>query len=71
MKQQKLTDKEQKMYSVIKRYIARTGHAPSLTDCALELELTAKGASVRFEGLERKGFATRDEKFHRSIRLLK
>lgn len=66
-----LTKVQEETLFIIKSYIARHGHAPTLSELKKELGLhSLRSVTQRIEALEKKGFIARDRFQHRSIKVL-
>lgn len=66
-----LTEAQEETLALIKRYIARHGQSPTITELQEELNLRSiRSVTQRLEALERKGFISRDRFQHRSIKVL-
>src|SRR5690242_19196746 len=67
-----LTQVQEETLALIKRYIAKHGQSPTLTELQKDLKLASlRSVTQRIEALERKGFIARDRFQHRSIKVLK
>ncbi|HYD93472.1 MAG TPA: transcriptional repressor LexA [Candidatus Paceibacterota bacterium] len=66
-----LTRAQEETLFLIKRYIARHGQSPTITELQKELALRSiRSVTQRLEALEKKGFIARDRFQHRSIKVL-
>jgi len=66
-----LTQKQQKTLDIIKKFIARNGFAPLITELRENLKLKSlRSVAQRLESLEAKGFIRRERFKHRGITLL-
>lgn len=67
-----LTEVQEETLMLIRQYMAKYGHPPTITELQEELGLrSVRSVTQRLEALERKGFISRDKFQHRSIKILK
>jgi len=66
-----LTDIQEETLAFLKRYIAKRGKGPTISELQKELGLSStRSVTQRLEALERKGFIRRDRFQHRGIKIL-
>lgn len=66
-----LTEKQQKCLGVIKDYLAKHGHGPSVRDIAQAMKLKSPSSVARLLiGLELRGHIQREPGMKRAIRIL-
>lgn len=66
-----LTPAQEQTLAFIKRYIAKHGQSPTITELQKSLKLrSTRSVTQRIESLEKKGFIRRDRFQHRSIKVL-
>lgn len=71
MRKNSITSKQQETLEYLKRYIARNGESPTMTEIRKDLGLKSiRSVTQRIESLEAKGLIKRDRFQHRSIRLI-
>ncbi len=70
-KDMSLTRLQEDTLFIIKRYIAKYGQSPTITELKKELGLSSlRSVTQRLEALEKKGFITRDRFQQRSIKIV-
>ena len=68
---EKLTNQQEKMLDIIKKYVVKHGYAPTVRELCQEMNLSSTATvQVHLNNLEKKGYIKKEESKNRTIEIL-